>query len=303
MGGERCLLRSPAWHGAPMRVLSLLISSVFAFACGRTDTPDASVVLDAGMSPGDGGMSPEDAGFIAPPLCLPDVEDAGFPRDAGLDFSCRGRSPAPGGQAQLLITGKTTRAGFTRTALQYVQLDLLSATGDVLAVALSNDAGVYRLSFDAGCAPLDGEVRATHPPSDAGFAISYSVPGAPWRSDRSNLELVMFDKSTSDLAAAIAGVTITPGTAVLALTVEDCAGKPVPGAVVSTVSGAGDVRYVGIAGLPINSLQATVASGDVVLFNLPGQSVEVRATLDGGVIGQRVVPIHADSPSGTFLSP
>ena len=71
----------------------------------------------------------------------------------------------------------------------------------------------------------------------------------------------------------------------------------------STVSGAGDVRYVGASGLPTNALSATGPSGDVVIFNLPGSSVEVRATLDGGVIGQRVVPIHADAASGTFLTP
>ena len=275
-----------------MRVLWFLTLSVFAFACGKSDTPDASVV-DSGT---------QDAGFIAP-VCLPDVEDAGTPGDAGLDFSCRGQPPASGGQAELVIAGKTTRAGFTRSALQNVQLDLLGPTGNVLAIALSSDAGVYRLTFDAGCFPLDGEVRATHPTTEAGFAISYSIPGAPWRNDRSNLELVMFDKSTSDLAAAIAGVTVMAGTAVVALTVEDCAGEPVPGAVVSTVSGEGDVRYVGMVGLPVNNLQATVASGDVVIFNLPGESVEVRATLDGGVIGQRVIRIHADSPTGTFLSP
>jgi hypothetical protein len=277
-----------------MRVLPLVTLSVFAFACGKSDTPDAGGV--------DSGANDFDAGFVAP-VCLPNVEDAGMPSDAGYDFSCRGLAAAPGGQLELAVTGKTTRAGFTRTPLEGVQLELVTFEGTVLATAFSNDAGAYRLSYDAGCLPVTAEVRATHPPSDAGFAISYSAPNGPFRYDRGNLELVMFDKSTSELAAAIASVTVMPGTAVLAMTVEDCAGNPVRGAVVSTVSGMGDVRYVGAAGLPVNNLSATVESGDVVIFNLPGTSVEVRATLDGGVIGQRVVVIHADSPTGTFLSP
>lgn len=282
-----------------MRTLLVVACGVFVLACGKAETPDAGV--DSGTP-----MQVEDAGFDAglpPPMCLPNTFDAGPPGDGGLDFSCRGRAPGTGGQAELVITGKATKAGFMRTPLANVALELLSLDGTVLASALSGDGGVYLLRFDAGCYPLDGEVRATHPPDDAGYALSYSVPAAPWRFDRANLELVMFDQSTQGLAAAIASVTLVPGNAVLAMTVEDCAGNPVPGAVVSTVSGMGDVRYVGASGLPTNMQTSTGASGDVVIFNLPGTSAEVRATLDGGVIAQRVIPIHADSATGTFLSP
>jgi hypothetical protein len=276
-----------------MRVQTVLTLSVVAFACGKSDVVDSGV--DAGV---DAGF---DAGEVAPPVCLPDREDAGR-SDAGLDFSCRGRAPAPGGQAELVITGKTTRAGFVRTPLTGVQLDLLALDGTVLATTVSGDGGTYRLSYDAGCHPLAGEVRATHPPDDAGFALSYSVPGEPWRHDRGNLELVMFDSSTSGLAAAIAGVTLVDGGAVLALTVVDCEGTPVEGALVSSASG-GDVRYVGTAGLPVTTQTSTSASGDVVIFNVPGTSAQVSATLDGGLIGQRTWPVHPGGATGTFLSP
>ena len=274
-----------------MRALSLVTLGLFVVACGKAETPDAG--LDSGVV--------VDAG--APSVCLPDGEDAGTPSDAGLDFSCRGRTPVNGGQAELVVTGTATRAGFMRTPVANVVLDLVLLDGTVLASTLSGDGGTYELRFDAGCAPLDAEVRATHPPDDAGFALSYSVPNGPFRYDRANLELVMFDQSTQGLVAAIASVTLVPGNAVLALTVEDCNGKDVEGAVVSTVSGMGDVRYVGPNGLPSNMFSATSASGDVLIFNLPGTSVEVVATLDGGVIGQRVIPIHGDAATGTFLAP
>ena len=276
-----------------MRVPMVLISSVVVFACGKSEAPDAGAV-DSG--------SVEDAGFVAP-LCLVDVEDAGPGTDAGLDFSCRGLPPPPGGQAELVITGKTSRAGFMRTPMSTIRVELLRTDGTVLASATSTDAGLYRLTFDAGCFPLAGEVRATHPSPDAGFALSYSSPGTPWRHDRSNLELVLFDESTRGLAAGIANVTLVDGGAVLAMTVEDCAGNPVEGAVVTTASGAGEVRYVGVSGLPSSTLARTGASGDVVIFNLPGDSVDVSASLDGGVIAQRVVKVHGDAVTGTFLSP
>lgn len=272
-----------------VRVLTMLSLSVVVFACGKSEVPDAGAV-DAGF----------DAGFVAP-VCIPDREDAGD-GDGGLDFSCRGRARAPGGQAELVITGKTTRAGFARTFLAGVQVDLLDLSGAVLATAVSTDGGLYRLAFDAGCYAVDGEVRATHPPDDAGFALTYGVPSAPWQHDRGNLELVMFDSSTSGFAAALASVTLVPGTAVLALTVEDCNGNSVAGALVSASDG-GDVRYVGAGGLPVTSQTSTAASGQVVIFNVPGSSTTVSATLDGAVIAQRAVPVHADAVSGTTLSP
>lgn len=274
-----------------MRVLTVLTLSVVAFSCGKSEVPDAGVEQDAGF----------DAG--PPPLCLPDFEDAGPPGDGGLDFSCRGRAPSSGGQAQLVVSGTATRAGFTRTPMEGILIDLLSLDGTVLASAVSNDAGVYRLAWDAGCYPLDGEVRATHPNPDAGYAVAYTSPAAPWKRDRAGLELVLFDTATRNLAAGIANVTLVDGGAVLALAVEDCNGNGVRGALVATTGAVGDVRYVGAAGLPTTMQMSTGPKGEVVIFNIPGSSVEVIATLDGGVIGQRVVQVHSDAATGTFLSP
>ena len=271
-----------------MRVPVVLISSVVVFACGKSEVPDAGAV---------------DSGFVVAPVCLIDVEDAGAATDAGLDFSCRGRPPASGGQAEFVITGKTMRAGPTRTPMRDIKVELLRTDGTVIASATSTDGGVYRLTFDAGCFPLQGEVRATHPSPDAGFALSYASPGTPWRHDRDDLELVLFDESTRGLAAGIANVTLVDGGAVLALTVEDCSGNPVEGAVVTIAGRAGEVRYVGQSGLPSSTLVSTGAKGDVVIFNLPGDTVDVSASLDGGVIAQHVVRVHGDAATGTFLSP
>ncbi len=276
-----------------MRLLTTPLLALCLFACDSKPEPDAGT--DAG--------GPVDSGTIIPPTCLPDTFDAGPATDAGNDFSCRGRAPRSGGQAELVITGKATRAGFTRTALSGVTLELLGSAGTVLASTVSGEGGVYRLSFDAGCLPLDGEVRATHPPDDAGFVLAYASPPSPWRYDRSNLELVLFDESTSRLAAALANVTLVDGGAVLALTVDDCNADPVEGALVATAGGVGAIRYVGAAGLPTATQTSTSATGELVIFNLPGPSVEVTATLDGGVISQRVVRVHADSATGTSLEP
>lgn len=269
---------------------------VLGAACGKSEAP-----VDAGHD--------ADAGTDAGPqrVCLADrldagADDAGW--DGGLDFSCRGQPAGAGGQAQLVITGKTTKAGFTRSLLPGVRLELLSPSGTVLATATSDADGGYALSFDAGCEPLDGEVRATYDDGgDAGFFPSYTVPHTPWRYDRGGLELVLFDASTRGLLAAIASVTLQPSTSALALTVEDCAGNPVEGATLSLSVDGGVVRYVGASGLPTMQQINTGATGEAVIFNLTGDSVEVTATRGGEVVGRRVVPLHVDSVTGTTLSP
>ncbi len=275
-----------------MRAFTLLLVGSLA-ACGSSSPPDAGVP-DAGAV---------DAG---PTLtCLADTVDGGNADagwDGGLVFSCRGKAPARGGQAELVISGTVTRAGFSRTALPDIQVELLRPDGTVVASTSSDDAGRYRLTFDAGCEPVGGEVRATHRSPDAGYFVSWSSPPAPWIRDRERLEMVLFDTSTSALAAALAGVTIVDG-GVLALRVADCDGNPVEGAVVTTGGGAGAVRYVRADGLPSSTLAATSSTGDVLIFNLPGTTVEVSAMLDGGLIGKRVIPIHTNAVSGSSLTP
>lgn len=277
-----------------MRATAAAVLAVLSLGCGKSDVPDAgtTALVDAGPQ-------------AVAPVCLADPLDASVDAgwDGGLVFSCRGQQPAAGGQAEFVVTGTTAKAGFTRTALPGVQVELLTLEGAVLASTLSGDGGVFRLAFDAGCAPVDGEVRATVLDPDAGFSLSYSTPAAPWRHDRAGLDLVLFDSSTRALAAAIANVTLGDGLAVLAVTVVDCEGHPVEGAQVVATGDAGVVRYVGASGLPTTNLTATGPTGDLVLFNVPGSRVEVTATRGGSVIGQRTVPVHPDAASGTFLAP
>ncbi|MBL8916594.1 MAG: hypothetical protein JNM17_38190 [Archangium sp.] len=278
------------WHLAAVALL--------AAACG---TPNPG--MDAGV---DSGV--EDAGFDAgpAPFCLADRPDASVDAgtwDGGYDFSCRGMPRPGGGQGELVLSGITTRAGFMRTPMAGIQLDAVRADGTVMATTFSDDAGAYTLRFDAGCQPFDGEVRATSLDVDAGFAPAYALPEGPWRYDRAGLELVMFDTGTQGLAAALAGVALVDGTAALAMSVEDCAGHGVAGAVVFAENDAGDVRYVGASGLPSNMLSSTGPDGELIIFNAPGDNLLVTATLDGGVIAQKVMRIHPRAVTGTFLTP
>ncbi len=294
--------RLTACYARRMRAFPLSLLLVVA-ACGTPSQTDAGTVADSGAEGTDAGV---DAGTMML-VCLPDLVDAGEPTDAGwdggLDFSCRGLSPGVGGQAELVIAGKTTRAGFTRTALPDVRVELVQPNGTVLATSTAGDGGAYRLAFDAGCFPVNAELRATYSdPTDAGFYVTWSVPPSPWQYDRAALELILFDQSLASLVAGIAGVTIRDG-GVLALHVADCAGNPVQGATVSTAGNLGDIRYVGANGLPSSALTATSTEGDVLIFNIPSTTLEVTASRDGGVIGSRAIPVHLNAITGSTLVP
>lgn len=239
------------------------------------------------------------------PRCLDDRPDASADAgagdggaDAGPDLSCQGQPAPGGGQAVLVLSGKVTTAGFTRTPRAGVTVELVQG-GAVVATASSDDAGAWTVSASAGCAPFDGFLRTATPP-DSGLFNAYDVPDRPWRYDRDGLELVLFDDTTRGLVGAIAGVTVQPGTGVIALSVEDCAGQPMEGVVLSTAD-AGTVRYVTAAGLPSSSLSATSANGQALVFNLPPGTASVSATLGAVPVAQRDVAVYPDAVTTTTL--
>ena len=47
----------------------------------------------------------------------------------------------------------------------------------------------------------------------------------------------------------------------------------------------------------------TSSEGDVLIFNLPGTSVDLTASRDGGFVGQRVIPVHPNAVTGSTLVP
>src|SRR5688572_29397704 len=105
-----------------MRALTFLTLGLLAVGCSG-----GSGVLDAGLE-------------IL--VCLPDEVDAGSSDagwDGGLDFSCRGRAAPSGGQAELIVSGTVTQAGFTPTVLSDIRVELIHANGTVLASTTSND--------------------------------------------------------------------------------------------------------------------------------------------------------------------
>lgn len=274
--------------------LTVGLLCLWAAACSsKTNPPTPPDPVDAG---------PPDAGRV----CLDDTPDAGNADagladgggDAGPDLSCQGRAAPTGGQAVLVLRGTVTTAGFTRNPREGITVELVQG-GAVVGSAISDDAGAWVVSAPGGCAPFDGFLRTDTAP-DSGLFNAHYVPDRPWRYDRGGLELVLFDDTMRTLVGAIAGVTVRPGTGVIALSVDDCAGAGMGGVVFSTAD-AGTVRYVNAGGLPEAALTSTAASGQALIFNLAPGTATITATLGGATISQRDIPVHADTVTTTTL--
>lgn len=244
----------------------------------------------------------DDAGFDAGPVCLDSdsgVADAG-PGDGG-DFSCLGQPLPTVAVAQLDLGGFVTAAGLSRTPVEGALIELMDPSGSVVASAVSGtDGGRYAVSTAIGCAPYAGSMRASKP--DAGFSDNWYYPSAPWRMSRSSLELVIFDGAAQTLVAGIAGVTVQPGTGALALGVDDCAGRPMSGATVTT-SPAGTVRYVSALGFPSATETATTGKGQLIVFNVPPGMVELNAMAAGQTLRSKRVLVHENAITSTTLTP
>ncbi|MBL8955274.1 MAG: hypothetical protein JNK82_31155 [Myxococcaceae bacterium] len=252
------------------------------------------------------GSSPAiDAGFDAGSrVCLD--PDAGPAPDAGDvdggDFSCAGVAAPTSAVADLVLAGTVTSAGLTRNPVVGATVELFDPGGTRIDTGTSDaDGGAYRVEHAIDCTAYDGYLRASH--ADAGFYDFYYYPPAPWRRGRTELELVIFDASTRNLATLLAMVTVTPGTGAIALGLEDCTRTPITGATVTTMP-AGDVRYVGPGGLPLGPAAQTSTSpkGQALIFNLPVGNVTVTASVQGRTL-TRTVAVRADSISAVTLVP
>jgi hypothetical protein len=257
-------------------------------ACGKAPTPDAGV---------------PDAGADAGPTCLD--PDSGTP-DAGDgdggDLSCLNQPLPAGAVSHLTISGFVTAAGLARKPVEGAQVELYDEAGtQVLSTAVSApDGGTWSVDTDIGCAPFLGSLRASDP--DAGFSDAWYYPAAPFRHDRAALELVVFDAAAQGLIAAIAQVTIQPGTGALALGVDDCSGHAMFGATVAS-SPAGKVRYVSEQGLPSPMGTATSSKGQALIFNVPPGSVELTATVNGQTLRSKTVTVRDGTITATTLTP
>ena len=145
------------------------------------------------------------------------------------------------------------------------------ANNQQVATATSDANAAYSLSINTNNVPFDGYLKATF----TGLLDSYTYPPAPLAADLTGADIAMISADNLGRLALFAQATVTPGTAVVGVSVVDCAGLPVIGATVSfdTADGNTEVVYGNEAtGIPDPRLTATDGSGLAIGFSVPGQN-------------------------------
>lgn len=106
--------------------------------------------------------------------------------------------------------------------------------------------------------------------------------------------------------AALAGVTVTPGTGILLFTAQDCLGDALSGVQVSSSPRLQDtaVTYISTSGLPDPGLTQTGSIGTGAMVNLPTGFVTVKGVHEElGTIFEQTVLIQADSLTASRILP
>ncbi len=198
---------------------------------------------------------------------------------------------------------------FTRAPVGQAQVEFIAAdTNRVLAVATSDDHGVYSVTLTTDGKPVDAYVRA----SKAGRVTtlvfppeplhSDMVPCAPFQGTRGCILVALLTPNAANTVAGIAGVTRDGAKGEVLLIAASCQGVPVAGAAVAMAPKA--ERLVYTAGpFPAPDAQATDASGRAFGFNIAAGRTTIKTVYPDGGIGTALVRVEAGAITITSTLP
>jgi hypothetical protein len=210
-------------------------------------------------------------------------------------FSCVGAPPPTTAPNVVKLLGMTIDAG-SSMPVPGVMVTLEMNTVGVAAPVTTNETGSFSFSQMTGNAPVDGlDLHA----QIAGFAETYFYPPHPVSADfTANLALV---STVQQGALAMGfGIALDPGSGQALLTINDCAGLPLSGAMVTSSSGS--VHYFsGVSPDPMAN--ATDATAVVLVANMAPGPVTLTATVDGHTLPARDFTVVAGKWVETLIQP
>ncbi len=176
---------------------------------------------------------------------------------------------------------------------------MTTVNGTPIATATTDLLGNFSLSVPTGGAPIAAYFSLTK----TGFLTSVSVPDQPTDKNMTNIAGFMGMQIDVDGLYSAGNTTQDTAAGTLFVTVEDCAGTPIAGAMIATTPPAKIVYSSGI--LPSGSATATGTSGYAWALNVPVGTVQLAASAPGKTFAGHPVDILAGSTSvmGTVLRP
>lgn len=166
------------------------------------------------------------------------------------------------------------------TPQEGVLIEIFAADDETTpAGSTTTDAnGQWSVTVETGGVAFDGFVRA----SKAGLIDTYVYPSAPLVADFENVAVNQVTLATFDTLANTLCRAMTDETkATIAVRIDDSAGEPVGGAVVTSNPAAASDCYNADTGFPDPDAASSAADGLGFLFNVEPGNVSVTATADG----------------------
>lgn len=254
----------------------LLCSALCALGCGGGDGDGP----DAATGGSDASARPDARTNVADAAGTSDALSPVDARPAALD--CLGEALPTVGANPLSISGTAYNPGIPGitqdTPVVGAAIDSFQRGTDTnpIASTTSTSGGAYTLTAaNASMMPMDAYLRSVA----SGYWTTYLYPSRPVAANQTGIQVIMTTTTQFNLLSSLASVTPDPSKGFITLLVLDCNGDPVEGAVVSTAPATTDVVYMGSGGTPSVGASATAADGIALLFNVPTDTVELRANV------------------------
>jgi hypothetical protein len=193
----------------------------------------------------------------------------------GEPFACLNQPLPTTANVQVTLSG-TVAAPVSGSVLANVSVEgFLAGTPTPIFTATTDATGAFSHDQGTGGVPRDAHLRATL----NGYLDTYFYPAVPITRD---FAAQIQQLTTADVATIgnVGQVAIDTAKVNLIISVIDCNGVPVSGAVVTTVP-AGTVRYFA-GGSPSPTAVATDSmTGAALVANVPLSNTTISATVDG----------------------
>lgn len=215
----------------------------------------------------------------------------------GTPFGCAG-APAPTtADNPIVFSGTVVQS---TTVMPINNAAVVGQIGATQAFTTNTDAtGKFSKSLNSGNAPLEIDLAV----SANGFLNTYYYPAHLVTHD-AHYDVELFSQADANMLAAAAQVTLDPAKGTILMTIDDCNGAPLRGAMVtSTIPAGATVRYFDRV-TPSAVATSTDMYGVAMIANLPPGNFLLNAkSADSMALKTRPVQIVANAFIQTQIQP
>jgi len=215
----------------------------------------------------------------------------------GTPFGCAGAAPPTTADNPIVFSGTVVQS---TTLMPISNAAVVGQLGGTQAFTANTDAmGKFSKSLNSGNAPLTINLQVTA----NGFKATYYYPAYMVTHD-AHYDVELFSPQDANMLAAAAQITYDTTKGIILMTIDDCNGAPLQGAMIDkTLLPADAVVHYFDRVTPSPTATATDMFGVAMISNLAPGSVQLGAKANGMNLKTHPVQITADAFIQTQIQP